>query len=97
MPRLTKAALWITVATSLLIVATLPVMSAQQTVGQLCFMVAMFGWLIASFCGLFGVALAKPKNKAINVFLFSLVGPLLTILLVLVLFSLPYLFMRGSR
>ena len=92
MPLLTKIALWTTIVTSLLLVLSFPVMAAQQTLGMLFALIALLGWFIASFCGLFDVARAKPKAKAINVLLFSLIGPLLTILLMLVLLSLPRLF-----
>src|SRR5687768_7010173 len=85
MPVLSIIALRITVVTCLLFIAAFPVMFAQQTVGMLVVLVAFLGWLIASWCGLFGVARAKLKTKAINVLLFSLVGPLLTFLLTLVL------------
>jgi hypothetical protein len=92
MPLLTKIALRITIVVSVLLVLSFPVMEAQQTVGMLLALVALLGWFVASFCGLFGVARAKPKPKAINVLLFSLFGPLLTLLLMLVLLSLPRLF-----
>jgi hypothetical protein len=92
MPLLTTLALRITMVTCLLLVAALPVMRVQFDLGALLVMVAFLGWFIASWCGLFGVARAKPKTKAINVFLFSLVGPLLTYLLILLLGTLPRLF-----
>jgi hypothetical protein len=86
MPVLTTLALRLTVVTCVLFVVTFPVMFAHFNLGVLFTTVTMLSWLIGSLCGLFGAAQTKPKTKGINVFLFSLFGPLLTFLLALVLF-----------
>lgn len=92
MPLLTRIAFRITVAVALLFVTPMLVMFVQKGIAIAFFMAALLGWFVASWCALLGVTQAKPKNKAINVLLFSLFGPLLIILFALLILSLPRFF-----
>ena len=86
-PMLSTLAFRLTTATCLLAVLGALVMSVHNA-GRLLMMLAMLMWLVASWSGLFGAAQAKPKKKAFNIFLFSLCGPLMTMLLTMTLITL---------
>lgn len=88
LPTLSTVAFRLTVATCLLFILGALVMLVQGAAGQVLMMLAMLAWLVASWSGLFGVAQAKPKKKAFNIFLFSLCGPLMTMLLTMTLLTL---------
>lgn len=85
MPLLSVIAARTTIGVCVLFVFALVVMNFQSDMGQLLTLPAMLGWFIASWVSLFGVVQAKPKKKAFNVFMFSLLGPLVSILVMVIL------------
>lgn len=86
-PTLSTVAFRLTAASCLLAFLGALVMTVHDA-GRLLMMLAMLMWLVASWSGLFGAAQAKPKKKAFNIFLFSLCGPFLTMLLTMTLITL---------
>jgi hypothetical protein len=75
-----------------ILIVGLVVMNFQADIGYLIVMPPFLGWFLASWVSLFGVLQAQPKKKAFNIFMFSLIGPLVSILLVLLLSLIPMMF-----
>ncbi len=92
MPLLSVIAMRITIGVCVILIVGLVVMNFQPDIGYLIVMPPFLGWFLASWGALFGVLQAEPKKKAFNVFMFSLFGPLVSILLVLLLSLIPMMF-----